>query len=108
VPTELQAFRSYRSPDLELRYWRTSTGQEVDFVLNDLEVAIEVKASARVADAALKPLAALGDDGRVGRRIVVCLERQPREVGDRHGRIQLLPIRAFLEDLWAGRIVSPA
>ena len=108
VLMELQAFRSYRSPDLELRYWRTSTGQEVDFVLNDMEVAIEVKASARVADAALKPLAALGDDGRVRRRIVVCLERQPREVGDRHGRIQLLPIRAFLEDLWAGRIVSPA
>lgn len=106
VLMELQAFRAYRAQQLEIRYWRTSTGQEVDFVLDDLEVAIEVKASTRVADAALKPLGALGDDARVRRRIVVCLERQPREVRDRHGRIRLLPIRAFLEELWAGQIVS--
>jgi hypothetical protein len=52
-------------------------------------------------------LGVLGDDGRVRRRIVVCLERQPREVADRHGRIRLMPIREFLEELWAGRIVSP-
>ena len=77
-------------------------------MLNDFETAIEVKASARVADAALKPLSALGDDGRVRRRIVVCLERQPREISDRHGRIRLLPLRDFLEELWAGRIVQPA
>jgi predicted AAA+ superfamily ATPase len=108
VLMELQAFRAYRSPDLEIRYWRTSTGQEVDFVLNDFEAAIEVKASARVADAALAPMAALGDDGRVRRRIVVCLERQPREVTDRHGRIRLLPLDVFLEELWAGRVVQPA
>jgi predicted AAA+ superfamily ATPase len=108
VLMELQAFRSYRSPDLQLRYWRTSTGLEVDFVLNDMEVAIEVKASARVADAALKPLTALADDTRVRRRILVSLERQPRDVADRHGRITLLPIREFLQELWAGRILSPA
>ena len=107
VLMELQAFRAYRSQDLEIRYWRTSTGQEVDFVLNDREVAIEVKASARIADAAFKPLAALGDDGRLRQRILVCLERQPREVGDRHGRIRVLPLRVFFEELWAGRIVSP-
>ncbi len=106
VLMELQAYRSYRSQDLEIRYWRTSTGQEVDFVLNDREAAIEVKGSARVADAALKSLGAFGDDGPVRQRIVVCLERQPREVCDRHGRIRLLPIREFLEELWAGRIVS--
>lgn len=108
VLMELQAFRSYRSPELEIRYWRTSTGQEVDFVLNDFEAAIEVKASARVADAALKPMSVLGDDGRVRRRIVVSLERQPRELADRHGRIRLLPLRDFLDELWSGRIVSPA
>ena len=107
VLMELQAFRSYRNQDLEIRYWRTSTGQEVDFVLNDLEVAIEVKASTRVPDAALKHLSAIADDARVRSRIVVSLERQPREVGDRHGNIRLLPLREFLEELWAGRIVTP-
>ncbi len=107
VLMELQAFRAYRSPDLEIRYWRTSTGQEVDFVLNDFEAAIEVKASARVADSALKPMSAISDDGRVRQRVVVCLERQRREVADRHGRIVLLPLSQFLSELWEGRIVGP-
>ena len=76
-------------------------------VLNDLEVAIEVKASSRVPDVALKHLSAVADDARVRRRIVVNLERRPREVEDRHGTIRLLPLQTFLEDLWAGTIVSP-
>jgi predicted AAA+ superfamily ATPase len=105
VLMELMAFRSYRNQDLEVRYWRTSTGQEVDFVLNEREAAIEVKTSARVADVALKPLTILADDGPVRRRIVVCMERQPREVSDRHGRITILPLNRFLEELWAGRVV---
>ena len=76
-------------------------------MLNDREVALEVKASARVADVALKPLAALADDGPARRRIVVCLERQPPEIADRHGRIAILPVQRFLEELWAGKIASP-
>ena len=107
VLMELMAFRSYRNQDLEIRYWRTSTGQEVDFILNDREVAIEVKASARVADVALRSLTVLTDDGPVRRRIVVCMERQPREITDRHGRISILPLHAFLDRLWAGKIASP-
>lgn len=103
---ELLAFRAYRSPDLEIRYWRTSTGQEVDFLLNDRETAIEVKATPRVADPALKPLAALAEDGRVRRRVVVCTERQPRNVRDDYGTIEILPIHDFLEALWEREIVT--
>ncbi len=106
VLMELTAFRSYRAQDLEIHYWRTSTGQEVDFVLNDREVAIEVKASSRVAETAFKPLAALADDGPLRRRIVVSLERQPRNVADRHGTIHVLPLQDFLGELWGGRVVS--
>ena len=94
------------APNLEVRYWRTSTGQEVDFVLNDREVAIEVKASVRVADVALKPLAALAEHGAVRRRVVVCLERQPRRIRDAHGQIAILPLRTFLEELWDGRLTA--
>jgi predicted AAA+ superfamily ATPase len=103
---ELMAYRAYRSPDLEIRYWRTSTGQEVDFVLNDREVAIEAKSSARVPDVAIRSLTSLAEDGPVRRRIVVCLERLPREISDRHGRVRLLPLHAFLEELWAGKVAS--
>jgi len=106
VLMELLAYRAYRSPDLEIRYWRTSTGQEVDFLLNDREVAIEVKSSARVPDVAIRSLTSLADDGPVRRRIVVCQERLPREISDRHGRVRILPVHAFLGELWAGKVVS--
>jgi uncharacterized protein len=106
VLMELLAFRSYRNPDLEIRYWRTSTGQEVDFLVDDREVAIEVKGSSRVPDVALRPLATLADDGPVRRRILVCTEREPRRVRDRHGSIAILPVQDFLQELWAGHIAS--
>jgi hypothetical protein len=36
---ELQNYRRYRAPELDLRFWRTSTGLEVDFVLGDMLAA---------------------------------------------------------------------
>ena len=45
---ELIAYQAYKNPELEITYWRTSTGYEVDFILNDMEVAIEVKTAKRI------------------------------------------------------------
>lgn len=103
---ELIAYRAYRAPELDIRYWRTSTGREVDFLLDDRALAIEVKASARVHEAELKSLTALSEDGPVKQRIVVSLESHPREVRDRYGPILLLPWREFLQQLWAGALVG--
>ena len=58
---EIQAWKAYRQRDLELSYWRTTSGFEVDFVFNDREVAVEVK-SGRVHETDLKGLTALADD----------------------------------------------
>ncbi len=104
---ELTAFKSYRSPDMGISYWRTSTGREVDFIVNDKELALEVKASARVADAHVRDLSALAEDGPVGRRIIVCMEKQRREVRDAYGPIVLMPWREFLAELWAGGLIAP-
>jgi predicted AAA+ superfamily ATPase len=103
---ELLAYRAYRAPELDIRYWRTSTGQEVDFLLDDRAVAIEVKASARVHEAELKALTALGEDGSVKKRLVISLETHPREVRDRLGPIVILPWREFLAQLWSGGLVT--
>ena len=103
---ELTAFRSYRAPDMEIRYWRTSTGREVDFVVNEKELAIEAKASSRVSDAQVRDFIALAEDGPVKRRIIVCLERQRRELRDAYGTVSLVPWREFLSDLWAGNLIS--
>lgn len=101
VHMELVNFRRYRSPDLDLSYWRTSTGQEVDFILGDMSVAVECKSSTKVHGPDLAGLRALAEEQRVGRRIVVCLEAEPRRVDG----VEILPWRVFLDRLWTGKLV---
>lgn len=101
VLMELQNFRRYRSPDLDLAYWRTSTGLEVDFVVGAMETAIEVKGSARVHDGDLGGLRALGRSHKVRHKLIVCLEREPRSLED---GISVVPWRVFLERLWGGEL----
>jgi predicted AAA+ superfamily ATPase len=99
---EILNWRRYRCPDLEVRFWRTATGLEVDFVLGDLDAAIEVKSGTRVHEGDLKGLAALASEHRVGRQFVVCVEPEPRRLGD----VLVLPWQDFLERLWGGQLVT--
>jgi predicted AAA+ superfamily ATPase len=101
VLMELKAYQAYRKPELELAFWRTASGQEVDFVLGEMDVAVEVKGSRRVHDGDLRGLRTLAEEGRVRRRVVVCLEERPRRLAD---RIEVLPWREFLERLWDGAL----
>jgi predicted AAA+ superfamily ATPase len=103
VLMEIMNYRRYRAPDLDVRFWRTSTGQEVDFILGEMDAAIEVKGAARVHVGDLRGLQALRASHRVKRSIVVCLEKQARTV-DR--QIEILPWRVFLERLWAGGLIG--
>ena len=93
---ELRTYLDYRGPG-ELHYWRTTSGFEVDFVL-DGAIAIEAKATRRATDRELKGLRAIGDERRFRRRILVCTEPHPRRVDD----LEVLPVREFLEQLWSG------
>lgn len=45
---ELKAYQASKNPELDIQYWRTSTGFEVDFILGEMDVAIEVKSSQRI------------------------------------------------------------
>ncbi len=51
---ELSAYLSYQESERVLHYWRLPSGIEVDFVTEDLELAIEVKATARSSAEHLK------------------------------------------------------
>jgi uncharacterized protein len=93
---ELLNYRRYREPDLDVRFWRTSTGAEVDFVLGEMDAVIEVKGAARVHEGDLR---ALGESHRVKRAVLVSLEKKPRRLAD---GIEVLPWGVFLERLWAG------
>lgn len=60
-----------------------ASGIEGDFVVNDLEVAVEAKATAKVTADHLRGLRNLiQDHPRVGQRVVVCLEPKPRRTDD--------------------------
>jgi predicted AAA+ superfamily ATPase len=102
---ELMAYRAYRAQDMEIAFWRTSTGQEVDFIINDKALAVALKSRKRVNVVELHGLTALADDGPVRRRVLVSLEREPRELRDAHGKIELVPWWLFLERLWSGGLV---
>ena len=99
---ELVAHASYSGLSYPIRFWRTKSGLEVDFVLGDAEVAIEVKASSRVERRDLTALRAFGDEHKPRAAILVCNERTERLTEG----IQVIPWRTFLERLWAGEIVG--
>jgi predicted AAA+ superfamily ATPase len=101
VHDELAAFVSYRAPRSKLTYWRTRTGMEVDFVLDE-RLAVEVKAKSTIRDADLKGLLALGEEFPDMALVLASLEPSPRRVG----RVRILPAEAFLSELWRGDLFA--
>jgi predicted AAA+ superfamily ATPase len=100
---ELSAYVSYRAPARALAYWRLPSGIEVDFVSDDLSIAIEVKATSRASSDHLKGLRALKEDQpRVGRRMLACLEPRPRRTED---GIEIRPVSDILAELWSGDLL---
>lgn len=98
---ELLAYRSYTDSDFAIRFWRTKSGLEVDFILGDAEVALEVKGASRGDPRDLTPLKAFIEEHHPRKALVVCNERAERVVG----AIQILPWRAFLSRLWERKII---
>ena len=97
---ELSAGIEYQEWDLELTYWRLPSGIEVDFVLGDMEIAVEAKASARITRDHLRGLRTLMEEHPgVRRRIVVCLEPRARRTDD---GIDILPAADFIRRLGQG------
>ena len=102
VLMELLAFRSYRELDVPIRYWRTKSGLEVDFVLGrEAEVAIEVKGTSRVRPEDMKGIRAFREEHGPRQAIVVSNDTAPR----RSGAIDVLPWRVFLDRLWGNELI---
>ena len=100
---EIKAWLAYRMPDLPIYYWRTASGYEVDFILGDMQAAIEIKGSKPAHDGYFRGLRALQDDFKTVKAILVCLESEPRRTAD---GIEIMPWQHFLEQLWNGSIIS--
>ena len=104
VLMELLAYRSYREHDFPIRFWRTRSGLECDFILGrDGDVALEVKGASRVRPADFRGLRAFVEEHRPRTAIVVCNEDAVRRTKD---GIWILPWERFLERLWGDEVVG--
>jgi uncharacterized protein len=100
---ELSAQNAYSEAFARLSYWRLASGIEVDFVVNDMQAAIEAKAAARISADHLKGLRALAQDHpRVKQRLVVCLEPRMRRTED---GILIVPALEFCRLLNNGELL---
>jgi predicted AAA+ superfamily ATPase len=99
---ELRCYDSYRERYANFSYWRLSSGIEVDFIINELECAIECKSTSLVQEKHLKGLRELGKEhSGVKRRILLAQETHPRKTPD---GIEILNITLFMQELWAGKL----
>lgn len=92
---ELAAFRDYKRP-VQLSFWRSTSGFEVDFILDD-HTAIEVKAKSVITADDLRSLKAIAHEHRFKRLVCVCLEKRPRKTDN----IEIVPYLDFLKELWS-------
>ena len=104
VLMELLAYRAYREREYPIRYWRTKSGLECDFVLGrEGTVAIEVKGGANPGSRDLRPIRAYVEEHRPRRAVVVCNAAAPRRTRD---GIWILPWKRFLDQLWTDAIIE--
>jgi uncharacterized protein len=100
VHHELVAYNSYGERSAALSYWRLTTGAEVDFIVNDVRVAIEAKATRKITSDDLKGLRNLREDHpKLETACVVSLESKARRTDD---GIWILPASEFARKLWRG------
>ncbi len=99
---ELRAYLAYRRRYEELTFWRAKNGQEVDFVVGE-ELAIEVKATARISMSSAKGLKALQEENLIKKLIVVS---QDRVETHQHG-VQFMHWHTFIRQLWSDELITP-
>lgn len=104
---ELIAYKELNELNIDINYWRTKTGLEVDFILNRGEIAIEVKISSSVKTDKLKGLIAFAQEHQPNHAIVVSLDPARRKITIEGGTdIIIMPWQEFLEKLWAKEIIT--
>ena len=101
IMMELMAFLGTHEIDEPIRYWRSKTGLEVDFILNEGECAVEVKITDNPALTELKGLRAFCHDYQPRHAVVVCcVPRRRLLTTENNVKIEAIPWQEFLEALW--------
>ena len=104
VHHELAAYISYRKVDAKLTFWALTSQTEVDFLIDDLSIAIEAKSSENVTNRHLRGLRSIAVEyPELSTRVVVCREKRARLTED---GILILPAESFVERLWSGQLIA--
>jgi len=98
---ELRAYIDYTKKVDQLYYWRSKSGFEVDFVLDDF-LAVEVKAKAVISERDLKGLKALNEEKQIKHLVLASLESTARIIDNIH----ILPWDEFIQMLWDHRFAG--
>ncbi len=104
--TELTAYKYLNDLDFEINYWRTKDKIEVDFILNEGQVALEVKISDLVLPSDLKGLRAFYQEHKPKKSLLICQVPRARRIIEGDFVLDILPVKDFLQALWGGKIVS--
>ena len=99
IALELRAYLSYRRLNLDLGFWRSEHGHEVDFTIGS-KVAIEVKATDLVQERHISGLRALQEEGIFSSHCVVSRDRSVSSIEG----ITVYPWRTFLDKLLSGEL----
>ena len=101
---ELCAHRAYGGMDYDLSYWRLASSIEVDFIVGNMDMAIEAKSCARITLDHLQGLREIiKDHPKIRRRILISLEDRARKTED---GIEILPYSVFTKHLWSGNLIQ--
>jgi predicted AAA+ superfamily ATPase len=97
VAQHLLAWIDHRRPDVALKYWRTRSGNEVDFILYGKNIfrAIEVKNAATVHSADLRGLKTFGEDYPQAERLLLYRGKEQLLIDG----IRVVPCGEFLLEL---------
>lgn len=98
---ELYAFNEYSSRNFPIRFWRTSTGYEIDFIIGDGNVGIEVKSANNISLKDAKGFLNCETEIKLNRKIMVSSNDRKSIV--KNG-IEIYPWQLFIEELWNGKI----
>ena len=96
---ELICLQKYQELFDEISYWHPASGKlEVDFIIDDMSLAIEAKAVSHINSNHLRGLRKLSEEHRVKHKLVVCMEKKKRKTED---GILILPYDSFIKDIKA-------
>ncbi|MGD1823573.1 MAG: ATP-binding protein [Pleomorphochaeta sp.] len=96
---EIKKYLDYNKPRTKINYIRTTTGFEIDCLLNE-EIAIEIKSSNNITARHYKNLKLL-KASYVKRKIIVCTTENYYKEKD----IEIMPYKIFINQLWNNEIV---